>query len=782
MLLLVQDTPAQLERWHHGMPSVADTLDQPIARLHGSRVAAYGVLLQLTAWGTFAAEGTEHQFRCDLWAARSLIEAVAISVMTVLHVVLFSFHVASTNGNGAVLAALLPYDGVALLLCCALLWYLARHRGIAVRWRAAAVVALPHTLLETNAPPSPQGGSAAAASNDVTARGEPCGHATCAATAAADTRALSYVATGWHAWHVAGLAVLTACRILVIACVACTNTDASAQVPACRAAQIGSLPLSPVLMCTVVLTAFALFLAETEVLAYAVISIAYALVFAGDFALGYGLGGQPVASAVTTYAMLSAAAVALLCGATRYIVRGNRALFGALVALDVREAEREQAHRRERAADAAVARVRETEVQLATWRAVHQATAAYAAHQLKNPLHQASALMADLAAHARLPPDAHTEIQAAREAIRRMDVVATDMLHHQRVLGHSLLVVPSAVDVRELVHELATSYMRGPHAVDVHLEPSTERLAPVWCDAARVRQILELGLTAAVDAATRAAGHVSVRVMWTTCSENTNGVLCVPQQRGASAQRPYIRVEVRNDPSTFAGLDAAAQYFMHSLAVADADPERLFADARAPLAIGGLGLAIAALLARQLRAHIVVYDEPALGRNITVFALEVPHVQPPADAEVLLSGGVAAAWASEGGPSAAVASARRMAVVGEVAAAPSHVALTAVGGQSSAIPYAAWDAGEDTQGGAGEPQQSAGQRLQDQLAALRLGWCGTYRRHRQPLRQRRAGWHLGCACWQSMTIPSIAACSRASCCGLAAACGRAPMATKLLQR
>jgi CheY-like chemotaxis protein len=49
--------------------------------------------------------------------------------------------------------------------------------------------------------------------------------------------------------------------------------------------------------------------------------------------------------------------------------------------------------------------------------------------------------------------------------------------------------------------------------------------------------------------------------------------------------------------------------------------------------MGGLGLAIAALLARSMNAHIGMLDDRGSGRPETVFFLEIPDVQPPLGAE-----------------------------------------------------------------------------------------------------------------------------------------------------
>jgi hypothetical protein len=346
---------------------VQAVLRVPTSRLHRDRQHAQHQL-HWNALAVFIAPATERQFRCDAWVARSLMEAAVVAALMAVHIVEFCFYMARTRAMGRLAPSLVPYDGLALLLGAALLGLVASKRSLIRSWRhdarpqhvpelvvattprgagggqerhvpavepsQGAAEALQASRVQLHADGAADGAAtrdsdASAAARGAATRGSGAsaaagGAAAATAVADADVLALWYVTSGWHAFHVGLFVVLTASRYSYFSVIACTDADAAIGVSTCTANEDGVMPVNPILQCTVILTAFVTFLAETEAAAYCVITTAFALAIAASLALTFAMGAPPTATTVGTYLVLVALACAILATAARYVVRTQR--------------------------------------------------------------------------------------------------------------------------------------------------------------------------------------------------------------------------------------------------------------------------------------------------------------------------------------------------------------------------------------------------------------------------------------------------------------------------
>jgi CheY-like chemotaxis protein len=595
------------------MESLSSLLYVPASRLYQLHPRSEFVLLELSKWHTFVRQATEYQFLCDLWVARSSLEATTLAAVAVVHAALFAFHMASSDAPARIVASLVSYDSAALVLCGLLLLYVHRKREVIRYWRSNASEPRPHGAAANDAqltfqlrqlPGRTEGASSLAGARlgDGAASLAHNGSTAVAAereapfTRSGDAQSLRYVTSGWHAWHIAALVLLTTTRLSYYAAVQCSSSTSSAEDRACLGIILGAVPFGPTVLCALMLAVYIVFLAEIVAIAYIVVVMAFALDVAAALSLAYAVGLNPIGTSVATFLVLAVLGCGALCGTARYVIRVQRGRFAVIVGLECVDAEREAAR----------------EVRLATWQSVHEATAAYVAHQLRNPLHQAAALLAELAANEALPRRAHSDMADMAAALQRMDVVTGEMLTRARAVNGRIGLVSGAVNIVEVVDGLVSLFRSVGYRISEQAGPRAPRI--VWCDSACVRQVLDFALKSACEVAGPVGGAVSVRVFPTLCSAG-HGVVTHAEYTGqAQAARPFVRVEVRTKrPSPRqVGIASVAGGGQGEFTIPSA-----------------LGLSISVMLARLMSAHVGQYDELADGRMESVFFLELPDDAPP---------------------------------------------------------------------------------------------------------------------------------------------------------
>lgn len=245
-----------------------------------------------------------------------------------------------------------------------------------------------------------------------------------------------------------------------------------------------------------------------------------------------------------------------------------------------------------------------------------QKSLAFAAHELRGPLHSITAsleLLADGVRTLDLPPDVQGDLNSVMEGAAALRVLVDDILDSSKLKsGGALVIARGSVDIRRLMESIAHQH-ESFSMVPLVLEVAPELGQAVLADGTRLRQCLTNGLTNA--AKHTMEGVIQIRTLVRPIIQGQNeakynlegvskhGSLSTKSSAGSSNRPPRKRYMLRYEVvDTGGGLRGA-------------DPESLFVEnrqgpsaAHARTAGTGLGLPIVRRIASALGGLCGIYE------------------------------------------------------------------------------------------------------------------------------------------------------------------------------
>lgn len=334
-------------------------------------------------------------------------------------------------------------------------------------------------------------------------------------------------------------------------------------------------------------------------------------------------------------------------------------------------------------AQSGIAKAREATLKANTAQVVSEATIGYAAHQLRNPLHMLSSLVAELEEQSAAlgwveggggivvgsrADGRDTDVRDMRAAIAHMVRVTENAMEHQQLLTTRMPLTLARTNLRNELSSVAEVLARRYH-FPVSMSVAEAVPTHVVVDTARLQQVFSNGLANALEAtpAVRDGGYVDVLVyvvLAPPVPRKSDGTLqpvahkqgwpvadyqhvvaslqsaeCTPSVQstasGAAASgatdlpegclqslRPHVHIEVINAGRGLRGASPRALFNpFQTTDLESVSPNRL--------RMIGLGLSIVRLVAQLLRARVGLFDENSAAPStaapaITHFFVELP--------------------------------------------------------------------------------------------------------------------------------------------------------------
>ena len=303
-----------------------------------------------------------------------------------------------------------------------------------------------------------------------------------AVTSSADIREMWFVSHGLHALLGGILCFTTAFRLTYFYVLVCPLASTAPRWSACLS-HGSTLPAAAAIPCIIATMVYASFFVENLVLSIVIITGAYVGTIAGSFT------NEPGSFTPTLDVTPESIIIVLVCFVlgwigciliSIYVNARQRGQFILVATVEAKTAERIDAATETARAIADLSTARESAIRADSERRAAEAASAFVAHSLRNPLHQIINLLDSIMSsqespspppdvlvadtHRRkvhtLPPDVVKDLEAMAAAAHCMDIVVADMLAYQRILSGEIDLIPSSVNVRDLLREIVTFYSK----------------------------------------------------------------------------------------------------------------------------------------------------------------------------------------------------------------------------------------------------------------------------------------------------------------------------------